>query len=494
MLIDGIQLPRTSVVSGMALERLTTFPDNPVKGQSFFLTETVGDFDPGQYTFGGVEWSAGSGGNPYSDAKESVRVATTENITLNGLKTIDGITVADKDRVLVKNQTDPKQNGIWQVVASGNWVRAKDASNAKGLNSGMYTFVTEGQANQGTGWVLNTPDPIVLDTTGLAFQQFSGTGNISAGAGLQRVGNSFSLLSIIGLTPGTYRSVTIDQYGRVTGGTNPSTLAGYGITDGQQIITGAATSITTNNLTANRVMVSDASGKVSQSTITTSELATIKSNSDNMQALLNGKQATITGAASTVVSTNLNPDVLVGTDANGKMISTTALLSEVNQLSGVTSNVQTQINTKLNKAGDTLTGHLIQAAAPTVQEHLVNKQYVDQQVSSLASQPRSIFVTVPGEIVPFEGTLRWYPPFPISVSACRIFQGVAPTITDTVVDVRVNATTSVFTGAKPTITTNNHESTLVSSNAPMGVDDFLVIDVDQGSGEDLSIRIDYTTE
>ena len=83
MLIDGIVLPRTSVVSGMTLERLTDFPSDPVKGQSFFLTETVGDFDPGQYTYGGTEWSAGSGANPYADAKESVRVATTEWVSHN---------------------------------------------------------------------------------------------------------------------------------------------------------------------------------------------------------------------------------------------------------------------------------------------------------------------------------------------------------------------------------------------------------------------------
>ena len=493
MLIDGINLPRTSVISGMTLERLDNFPTDPVKGQSFFLTQTVGDADPGQYTYTGIEWSAGSGGNPYSDAKESVRVATTDPIgQLNGLKTIDGIALQDKDRVLVKNQADARQNGIWQVVASGNWIRVKDANNNKGVTSGMYTFVTEGAANAGTGWVLNTPDPINVEVTELNFSQFSGTGNISAGTGLQRLGNSFSLIPT-GVTPAVYRSVSIDAYGRVTAGSNPTTLSGYGITDAQSAITGAASSITSNNLNSNRIVATDANGKITQHTVTVTDLANMKTVTDAVQGQLDAKQAVITGAASSVVATNLTPNVLVGTDANGKLTASSAALADVNQLSGVKSNVQTQIDSKINKAGDTLTGPLQISTLPTDPKHLANKQYVDQQVSSLSAQPRSIFATVPGDVMPFVGTLRWYPPFPIIVSGCRIFQGTPPTITPTQVDVKKNGAASVFAGAKPTINTSANVSTLVGSNVTLTTDDYLTIDVVQGSGQDLSIRVDYTT-
>jgi phage-related tail fiber protein len=179
------------------------------------------------------------------DIKDSVRVATTANITLSGTQTIDGVAVVAGDRVLVKNQSTASQNGIY-VVAAGAWTRSTDAdSNAK-VTAGMFTFVAEGTANADSGWVLTADDPVTLGTTSLAFSQFSGAGQITAGAGLTKTGNTIDVgtantgrivvnadnidLATVG-TAGTYRSVTTDAYGRVTAGTNPTTLSGYGITD-----------------------------------------------------------------------------------------------------------------------------------------------------------------------------------------------------------------------------------------------------------------------
>lgn len=474
------------------MERRTDFPTNPPAGQTFFLTTALGDLDPGMYTYQGTEWAAGSGGNPYADAKDSVRVASTEAITvLNGVKTVDGIILAHKDRVLLKNQLDAKTNGIYEVVASGPWVRPKDASNDKGITAGLYVFVAEGAANAGTGWVLITPDPIVANTTDLYFSQFSGTGNISAGTGLMRVGNAFQLIPT-GVVPAVYKSVTIDQFGRVIEGSSPSTLNGYGITDAQSTLTGAVTSIANNNLLASRVVTTDASGKITQSAVTAADLAAVKASNDALPGLLSAKQSTVTGAASSVVGVNLAPNVLVGTDGLGKLVATAASLTEVGFLSGTTSNVQAQVDTKVSKSGGTLTGALQIAVVPTDPKDLTNKQYVDQRISGLASQPRSIFATVPGDVVAFEGALRWYPPFPITVSACRIFQGTPPTLTPTIVDVKKNGVT-VFASTKPTLEVGMNKSVLLGADTFLTIDDYLLIDVDQGSGADLSIRVDYTT-
>src|SRR5437588_3596940 len=123
------------------------------------------------------------------DTKASVRAATTANITLSGTQTIDGVALIVGDRVLVKNQTSTSDNGIY-VVAAGAWARSSDADSSAEVTAGMYVFVTEGSANDNTGWLLTTNDPIVLGTTGLVFAQFSGAGAISAGNGLVKVGST----------------------------------------------------------------------------------------------------------------------------------------------------------------------------------------------------------------------------------------------------------------------------------------------------------------
>jgi len=70
-------------------------------------------------------------------------VATTANITLSGQQTIDGVAVVSGDRVLVKNQTDAKQNGIW-YVDTGDWKRAADFSRVDDVVKGTRVVVTDG--------------------------------------------------------------------------------------------------------------------------------------------------------------------------------------------------------------------------------------------------------------------------------------------------------------------------------------------------------------
>lgn len=126
------------------------------------------------------------------DVKNSVRAATTANITLSGTQTIDGVSVVANDRVLVKNQTTASENGIY-VVASGAWSRATDADSNSEVTSGMYCWVTEGTTNGDQGFILTTDDPITLGTTALTFTQFSGAGQITAGNGLSKSGNTLSI-------------------------------------------------------------------------------------------------------------------------------------------------------------------------------------------------------------------------------------------------------------------------------------------------------------
>lgn len=102
------------------------------------------------------------------DPKGSVRAATTTNITLSGLQTIDGVVLNASDAVLVKNQTTGSSNGIY-LANSGAWVRRDDADNSAKVTSGLMVYVEEGTANGTYYYKLTTPNPIALGTTGLTF-------------------------------------------------------------------------------------------------------------------------------------------------------------------------------------------------------------------------------------------------------------------------------------------------------------------------------------
>lgn len=142
------------------------------------------------------------------DWKASVRAATTANVTLasdleNG-DTLDGVTLATGDRILVKNQSTGSQNGIYTVNASGAPTRSTDADTGAELTSNFAVFVEEGTTNADQGYVLTNDGAITVGTTALAFTQFTGLGQITAGDGLTKTGNT------INVNPGTGINITAD--------------------------------------------------------------------------------------------------------------------------------------------------------------------------------------------------------------------------------------------------------------------------------------------
>lgn len=133
------------------------------------------------------------------DVKDSVKVATTANIALDQTTTtVDGVSLADGDRVLVKNQDDAVENGIWVVSTTGSWSRALDAVNGK-LTGGSFFFVEQGTVNADNGFVLATNGTPSVGTASLTFTQFSGAGQIDAGAGLSKSGNQLNVNVGLGL-------------------------------------------------------------------------------------------------------------------------------------------------------------------------------------------------------------------------------------------------------------------------------------------------------
>lgn len=157
------------------------------------------------------------------DVKASVRAASTATVTVTYAQTggtsargqitaapntLDGVTLAANDRILLKDQSTGAQNGIWVVTtlgtgANGVWDRATDFDQDAEVMAGAFTFVEEGTANADSGWVLTTNNPIIIggaSGTTLAFAQFSGAGQIVAGAGLTKSGNTLTVGAGTGIT------------------------------------------------------------------------------------------------------------------------------------------------------------------------------------------------------------------------------------------------------------------------------------------------------
>ncbi|WP_350493500.1 phage tail protein [Pseudomonas subflava] len=103
------------------------------------------------------------------DSKDSVLVATTANIVLSGLQTIDGVLLTAGARVLVKDQASAKDNGIY-IAAAAAWERATDADSSTDVTSGMTVPVEQGATHADTIWELTTNGAITVGTTALTFE------------------------------------------------------------------------------------------------------------------------------------------------------------------------------------------------------------------------------------------------------------------------------------------------------------------------------------
>jgi hypothetical protein len=127
----------------------------------------------------------------------SAVVATTANIDItNDLQVgdvIDGVTLADTNRVLVKNQTTASQNGIYVVQTSGAAIRALDFDAPSEVDGGDFIFVTGGDTQADTGWVQTSEAVVTIGSDPINFTQFSGAGTFLAGNGLLLDGNIFSI-------------------------------------------------------------------------------------------------------------------------------------------------------------------------------------------------------------------------------------------------------------------------------------------------------------
>jgi hypothetical protein len=243
--------------------------------------------------------------------KQPVACATTANITLSGLQTIDTYTTLAGDRVIVKNQTTSANNGIY-IASSGAWTRSTDADSWNELVSAI-AFVEYGSL-AGSAWFCTVTPGGTLGTTPVTWAQFTTSATYTAGTGLTLTGFTFSITNIG--TAGTYGSAssvpvfTTNAQGQVTGVTNTS------IAIANTQVSGLGTMSTQN---ANAVAITG--GSINGTTIGATTASTISGTTITATTQFSGPGTGLTGTAT---SLNIGGNAATATSAGSATTATTA--------------------------------------------------------------------------------------------------------------------------------------------------------------------------
>ena len=191
------------------------------------------------------------------DPKASCLAASTANLTLSGVQTVDGIVLVAADRILVKNQTATAENGLY-LVASGAWTRTTDMDNWSEVPS-AFVFIETGTTNYDTGWVCTANAGGTIGVTSMPWVQFSGAGTYTAGTGLTLTGSVFSITNTA-VTAAAYGAAatvptfTVDARGQLTAAADVSiAIAASAITSGTLGVARGGTGAST--LTANYALL-----------------------------------------------------------------------------------------------------------------------------------------------------------------------------------------------------------------------------------------------
>jgi hypothetical protein len=182
----------------------------------------------------------------------SVAVATTENITLSPAPaTIDGVTLTEGMRVLVKDQTNLAENGIYVLDSEGDLVRAEDHDTAGEVQAGDFVFVVGGTTYTSSGWVqINNVN--TLGTDPIEWTQFSGAGTFTAGNGLQLDGVEFAIDTDVTVdvdSEQTLTNKTIDgEDNTLTNIANESLVNDSVTVNGETVALGESITLTTDDI------------------------------------------------------------------------------------------------------------------------------------------------------------------------------------------------------------------------------------------------------
>jgi hypothetical protein len=236
-----------------------------------------------------------SGGTvTYNNGTSGVGATLT---TTGSYTTIDGVTLSNGMRILVKNEANAAHNGIYDRTSTTVLTRSTDFDTSAEMAGGDFTFVTAGTLYDNTGWVMTDPVTTV-GTTAVNWVQFSGAGTYTAGTGLTLTGSQFSVNA---------SQSQITSVGTLTGLNSSGTITAPAFTANTGVFTGngsGLSAIAGANVTGT---VSSATSATTAGTVTTAAQPNITSVSTSFSGLtfVANAQITMSGAGSQISGVNL---------------------------------------------------------------------------------------------------------------------------------------------------------------------------------------------
>lgn len=201
--VSSAALAADSVVSAKiangAIDSAAYLANDVVTAAKIDLSGTF-DFSSGTLSVATPTADAHAATKAYVDAsaqgvhwKESCIAASTANVDLaSAPSAIDGVTLSADDRVLIKDQTDASENGIYVFASSGSAMSRADDANTAAKLEGAAVFIRQGSTHADQGFIVTTDD-ITLGTTDLVISQFTGLASITAGDGLSKSGSTLAV-------------------------------------------------------------------------------------------------------------------------------------------------------------------------------------------------------------------------------------------------------------------------------------------------------------
>ena len=287
--------------ANIALTKLAKVPITPDGATAFTAAQSMGGFkltnllDPSAAGDAATKQYVDNVAQGLS-AKMSVRVVATTNVSQTGTQTIDGVALSAGDTVLCIGQTTASQNGSW-VVAAGAWSRTTDFADANDAVRSPYWFVGEGTTNAGNGYVMVTW-PYTIGVTSLVFTQFSGAGEIIAGNGISKSGNTLSIDTNVTVDKNTAQTLTNKTI-------DASQLVGTIAAARMPALTGDVTS------TVNTVATTIANGAVSLAKMANLAANSVIGNATGSAAVPTAVSMVSTATASTVAFRDGNANLLI---------------------------------------------------------------------------------------------------------------------------------------------------------------------------------------
>ena len=276
----------------------------------------------------------------------SVATSTTVNVNLNDApESIDGITLTNGMRILVKNQSNLAQNGIYTYSASADaLVRATDYDSSGEVQAGDFVFVSGGSAHANTGWV-QTNNVSTLGTDPISWSQFSGAGTYTAGTGLALDGTIFSNTGVLSLA-GTTNEVEVSASSGAITVSLPSTINANTTGSAATLTTSRAIALT-GDVTGSASFNGGADASVSSTLVNTAVTPASYGSASAVPTFTVDSKGRLTAASNTAISiaqsavTNLTTDLSAKASLNSPTFTGTVTVPTLSLSTADTATVAT---------------------------------------------------------------------------------------------------------------------------------------------------------